>query len=104
MPAKQRIEYTKAVVCLQSLPPKSPRNLYPGALNRYDDFVATHETMALELHSQVSWLELNFRSAAITDKHTKAHLFPAHRLFIWAYEKALREECGYTGYQPVSLQ
>jgi tyrosinase len=21
-------------------------------------------------------------------------------LYIWAYEKALREECGYTGYQP----
>jgi tyrosinase len=81
MPESQRKEYTKAVLCLQSKPPKSPRNLYPGALNRFDDFVATHETMAPELHSQ-------------------AHLFPAHRLFIWAYEKALREECGYTGYQP----
>ena len=31
------------------------------------------------------------------------HLFPAHRLYIWAYEKALREECGYKGWQPVSL-
>jgi len=81
MPEAQRIEYTTAVLCLQSKPPKSPRDLYPGALSRYDDFVATHETMALELHST-------------------EHLFPAHRLFIWAYEKALREECGYTGYQP----
>lgn len=33
----------------------------------------------------------------------KPHLFPAHRVYIWAYEKALREECGYTGYQPVRL-
>ena len=23
-----------------------------------------------------------------------------HRYYVWAYEKALREECGYTGYQP----
>lgn len=23
-----------------------------------------------------------------------------HRYYIWAYEKALREECGYTGTQP----
>jgi tyrosinase len=30
----------------------------------------------------------------------KPHLFTAHRLYIWAYEKALRDECGYTGYQP----
>jgi tyrosinase len=54
MPEAQRIEYTNAILCLQSKPPKSPRDLYPGALNRYDDFVATHETMALELHSTVS--------------------------------------------------
>lgn len=23
-----------------------------------------------------------------------------HRYFVWQYEKALREECGYKGYQP----
>ncbi|KAH8653070.1 hypothetical protein BGZ60DRAFT_533264 [Tricladium varicosporioides] len=77
----QRKEYIKAVLCLQKLPPKSPRDKYPGALNRFDDFVATHESMAGELHST-------------------PHLLPAHRLYIWAYEKALRDECGYTGYQP----
>lgn len=25
-----------------------------------------------------------------------------HRYFTWAYENALRKECGYEGYQPVS--
>lgn len=25
-----------------------------------------------------------------------------HRYFVWAYEQALRNECGYRGYQPVS--
>lgn len=23
-----------------------------------------------------------------------------HRYFVWVYEQALRDECGYTGYQP----
>ncbi len=65
-------------------PPQSPRDLYPGALNRYDDFVAFHMTNAGILHDTT-------------------HLFASHKYFIWAYERALREECGYTGYQPVSL-
>jgi tyrosinase len=50
----QRKEYIAAVLCLQKLPPKSPRDKFPGALNRFDDFVATHESMAMELHSTVS--------------------------------------------------
>ncbi|KAF2638844.1 Di-copper centre-containing protein [Massarina eburnea CBS 473.64] len=77
----QREEYIRAVLCLQSKPPKANQTEYPGVMNRYDDFVLTHETQAMHLHST-------------------PHLFPAHRLYIWAYEKALREECGYTGYQP----
>lgn len=54
----QRKDYVKAVLCLQSKSPKSPRDQFPGALNRYDDFVATHESMAFELHSTVSSLAL----------------------------------------------
>jgi hypothetical protein len=27
-----------------------------------------------------------------------------HRYFVWAYEQALRNECGYKGYQPVSTK
>jgi hypothetical protein len=38
---------------------------------------------------------------ALANMMAQPHLFPAHRVYIWAYEKALREECGYTGYQPV---
>ncbi|KAL5380133.1 hypothetical protein DPSP01_007936 [Paraphaeosphaeria sporulosa] len=77
----QREEYIRAVLCLQSKPPKADKKKYPGVMNRYDDFVLTHETQAMHLHST-------------------PHLFPAHRVYIWAYEKALREECGYTGHQP----
>ncbi len=31
----------------------------------------------------------------------QTHLFASHRYFIYAYETALRNECGYKGYQPV---
>jgi hypothetical protein len=49
----QREEYIRAVLCLQSLPPKADKTKYPGVNNRYDDFVLTHETQAMHLHSTV---------------------------------------------------
>ncbi|KAK6851968.1 hypothetical protein PG995_012093 [Apiospora arundinis] len=77
----QREEYIKAVLCLQKLPPRAPKDKFPGALSRFDDFVAFHMTEAMMLHDPY-------------------HLFASHKYFIWAYETALRDECGYTGYQP----
>lgn len=78
----QRIEYTTAVKCLMKLPPKSDRTRFPGALSRFDDFVAYHMTHAMQLHDNI-------------------HLFGAHKYFVWLFEEALRNECNYTGYQPV---
>jgi tyrosinase len=77
----EREEYVAAVQCLMKLPPKAPKDKYPGALSRYDDFVAYHMTHAAELHDNY-------------------HLFPAHKHFLWVFEQALRNECGYKGYQP----
>ncbi|KAK3349056.1 hypothetical protein B0T25DRAFT_233859 [Lasiosphaeria hispida] len=77
----EREDYVKAVQCLMKLPPKAPKDKYPGALSRFDDFVAYHMTHAMELHDNY-------------------HLFPAHKHFLWVYEQTLREECGYKGYQP----
>lgn len=79
----ERKEYILAVLCLQAKPPKAPKDKVPGSLSRFDDFVATHMTMAGALHSP-------------------SNLFAAHRYYLYIYEKALREECGYTGYQPVT--
>jgi hypothetical protein len=79
----QREEYIAAVQCLMKLPAKAPKDKYPGALSRYDDFVAYHITHAPMLHDTI-------------------HLFPAHKQFLLIYEQTLRTECGYTGYQPVS--
>ncbi|KAK5656979.1 hypothetical protein OQA88_3502 [Cercophora sp. LCS_1] len=77
----ERGEYVAAVTCLMKLPSQAPKDKYPGAISRFDDFVAYHMTHAVELHDNL-------------------HLFPAHKHFLWVYEKALREECGYKGYQP----
>ena len=38
----EREEYIKAVLCLQSKPPKVPKATAPGAKSRFDDFVAFH--------------------------------------------------------------
>jgi hypothetical protein len=55
----EREEYIKAVLCLQSKPPKADQTKYPGVLSRYDDFVLTHETQAMHLHSTVSRTHLS---------------------------------------------
>ncbi|KAK3319573.1 hypothetical protein B0T19DRAFT_445378 [Cercophora scortea] len=77
----QREEYVAAVKCLMNLPARAPKDKYPGALSRFDDFVAYHMTHAAQLHDTI-------------------HLFPAHKQFLYVYEQALRNECNYTGYQP----
>lgn len=84
MSTAEREEYIRAVLCLQKKPPKAPKDKAPGSLSRFDDFVATHMTQAPMLHSPTN-------------------LFAAHRYFIHVYERELREQCGYTGAQPVSV-
>lgn len=83
LPEESRQEYVAAVKCLMKLPPTVDKERFPGALSRYDDFVAYHMTHAMQLHDNL-------------------HLFGAHKYYVWLFEKALREECNYTGYQPVS--
>lgn len=82
MSEELRQEYVASIKCLMKLPPKSDPERFPGALSRFDDFVAYHMTHAMQLHDN-------------------QHLFGAHKYFVYLFEKALREECGYTGYQPV---
>lgn len=77
----QRKEYIAAVQCLGTLPPKTPLSAAPGVRRRYDDFVATHINQTFSVHNTGNFLGW-------------------HRYLTWAYETALRDECGYTGYQP----
>jgi len=77
----ERKEYTDAVLCLRELPPITPKEIVPGARSRFDDIHAEHINQTL-------WV------------HLSAYFLPWHRLFVHAWEKALRDECGYTGAQP----
>ncbi|KAK7189051.1 hypothetical protein DPSP01_012677 [Paraphaeosphaeria sporulosa] len=77
----ERKAYISAVQCLQKLPSKSDPTWAPAAKTRYDDFVAIHVNQTMYIHGNGLFLTW-------------------HRYFVWAYEQALRNECGYTGYQP----
>ncbi|KEY67777.1 hypothetical protein S7711_04095 [Stachybotrys chartarum IBT 7711] len=77
----QRHDYVNAVQCLQALPPRTPSSVAAGAKSRFDDFIVTHIQQTLEIHFSGIFM-------------------PWHRWFVHTYEKALRDECGYKGYQP----
>ncbi|KAG9197767.1 hypothetical protein G6514_001047 [Epicoccum nigrum] len=81
MSSKDRKSYIKAVKCMFDSPSKSDPTLVPGAKNRYDDFVAQHINQTATIHGTANFLSW-------------------HRYFVYGYEKALRDECGYKGYQP----
>ncbi|KAI8937112.1 hypothetical protein NX059_006326 [Plenodomus lindquistii] len=77
----ERKAYTDAVLCLQSKPTKTPASLIPGARSRFDDWIGTHINQTMTIHYTGTFLAW-------------------HRYFTWQYEQALRNECGYKGYQP----
>jgi tyrosinase len=82
MEKTERKDYIRAVQCLQTLPSKSDPAWAPAAKSRYDDFVAVHVNQTMFIHGNGLFLTW-------------------HRYFVWAYEQALRDECGYNGFQPV---
>ncbi|KDN66925.1 hypothetical protein CSUB01_10449 [Colletotrichum sublineola] len=77
----ERKAYTDAVRCLQAKPNRTPSSLMPGARSRFDDWISVHINQTKTIHYTGTFLAF-------------------HRYFIWEYEQALRNECGYTGYQP----
>ncbi|KAK1531793.1 hypothetical protein CPAR01_11442 [Colletotrichum paranaense] len=79
--SQERKDYISAVQCLLTSPSKSDPEFAPGARNRYDDFVAVHINQTTKIHGTGNFLTW-------------------HRYFVWAYEEALRNECGYKGSQP----
>ncbi|KAJ3543058.1 hypothetical protein NM208_g3782 [Fusarium decemcellulare] len=78
---RERREYIEAVKCLRQKPAKTPTSFASGVRNRMDDFTASHVNQTLFIHFS-GWL------------------LPWHRYFVWQYETALRDECGYMGSQP----
>ncbi|KGO68522.1 putative domain, di-copper centre [Penicillium italicum] len=77
----QKKAFIKSILCLQELPSLTPSDKAPGARSRYDDFVATHINQTLGIHYTGTFLAW-------------------HRYYIWNFEEAMRNECGYTGDYP----
>src|SRR3569833_156141 len=80
MPKDDRRAYIKAMLCLMDLEPHLTQ--FPGVTNRYEDFVAVHINQSDYIHGTGNFLSW-------------------HRFYLWAMEEALRNECGYSGTQPV---
>ncbi|KAK8006936.1 hypothetical protein PG989_000926 [Apiospora arundinis] len=78
---EERLDYVRAMQCMMDAPAKTPASVSPGAKNRFDDFVVTHIQQTFTAHYSG-----NFQAW--------------HRWFMHSWEKALRDECGYKGYQP----
>lgn len=74
----ERRNYIDAVLCMQNIPAIS--NL-PGTKSHFDDFVALHIDQSLSIHLD-------------------GIFFHWHREFVQKWQTALRDECGYEGYQP----
>ncbi|KAG6876274.1 hypothetical protein C0993_004542, partial [Termitomyces sp. T159_Od127] len=74
----ERVNYLKAVQCLQN---KTENSGLCGARSRFDDFQGLHICLTDQVHGVGQFL-------------------PWHRWFLHVYEKALRDECNYTGHIP----
>ncbi|MCJ1294457.1 hypothetical protein MMC34_006015 [Xylographa carneopallida] len=77
----QRTAFTDAILCMMEKPSITPKSVVPGARSRYDDFVATHINQTLTIHGTANFLAW-------------------HRYYVYTFETALRNECGYNGYIP----
>ncbi|CAI7631653.1 unnamed protein product [Penicillium pancosmium] len=80
----ERKEYINAIRCMQTTPSILSREKYPGIRHRMDDFTVVHISYAPHIHSNGA-------------------LLAWHREFLWRWEQALRQECGYQGYWDWSL-
>ncbi|KAL2284245.1 hypothetical protein FJTKL_08974 [Diaporthe vaccinii] len=74
--SSERTSYIDAVLCMQSSPSHLNSTQVPGAKSRLDDFVATHINQTRAIH--LSGIFLSW-----------------HRNFVWLWENALHQECGY---------
>ncbi|KAK4187244.1 hypothetical protein QBC35DRAFT_410854 [Podospora australis] len=79
--AAEKKAYISAMLCLMEKPSKLDRAKFPGAKTRYEDFVVVHMNQTMSIHNTGSFLSW-------------------HRYYLWAFEEALKNECGYTGSHP----
>ncbi|KAK9774374.1 putative Tyrosinase copper-binding domain-containing protein [Seiridium cardinale] len=71
--ASRRLDFVRACKCLMG---KKPSGKFSTATNRYEDFVALHQDVMLNVHNNALFLLW-------------------HRYFLWTFEQVLRAECGF---------
>jgi tyrosinase len=82
MSNEDRKSFTDAIMCLkQTLASAEGSATGPGVLSRYDEYVATHINMTMNIHVTADFLAW-------------------HRNYIWEWENDLINTCGYTGNLP----
>ncbi|KAK4498915.1 hypothetical protein PRZ48_009425 [Zasmidium cellare] len=81
MSVESRKEYISALYCLKDKPAQTNQDDFPGARTRWDDFAVGHLINVMSVHRS-PWLAV------------------WHRHYNWRLERALREECGYSGGLP----
>jgi len=81
MAPAERKAYVDAVKCMMDHPSHLDPDRYPGAVNRFFDYAAVHINHTLAVHSNGFFLTW-------------------HRLFVWRFERDLKDLCGYRGTQP----
>lgn len=77
----EKRSYLDAVECITARPPLTPPFDDSGVRSRYDDLLYTHIRQTFSIHYV-------------------GHFLPWHRFLVAAYERMLRDECGYAGAQP----
>lgn len=73
-----RNSFVNGVKCLLS---RAPSGRFPQAKNRYEDLVALHQAVVLNVHGNAKFLIW-------------------HRYYVWTFEDILRTECGFTAPLP----
>lgn len=81
MSNEDRKSFTDAIMCLKQVPTTVDGAAYPGVKSRYDEYVATHIDMTMNIHVTADFLAW-------------------HRNYIWEWENDLINTCGYTGSLP----
>lgn len=73
-----RQAFVSAIRCLQGRPASGQ---FSQSKSRYEDFVALHQTLTPNVHSQ--------------DGRPNAKFLLWHRYYLWTFEDILRSECGF---------
>ncbi|KAI5357450.1 Putative tyrosinase copper-binding domain, di-copper centre-containing domain superfamily [Septoria linicola] len=76
MTSEAKKDYLAALQCLKTRPSRTNRDDFPGVRSRFDDFTVAHLLNTGTVHRS-PWLAV------------------WHRHYIWRFERALIEECGY---------